>query len=1215
MIKNYSHLTLTQPTFWGNWAPATRNWWFVNKKLGVPVSGTGAWKLAHKIDLLPIFEGAFATMPHLAIHLLGHFEVMLDNQPALRFRTDKMCALLAYLTVEAERSHRREMLAGLLWPEFLEADARHNLSQTLWRLRELLGTGDPPYFLATRQTLRFNPASDATVDVAAFQTGVAVVARCSPEQLSADDARTLTQAVALYRGEFLSTPLQVNSQAFEEWQLFTQMHLHLLALEALDTLGQYHAAQGEFAQVATYARRQIELDPLREAAHRQLMMALARAGRLPEALAQYADCTALLARELGIAPAPETTALYEQLRAGGHVDEDRTQRPGSRPGTGPLVAPPPTFVGRAPELTALDEALARTLAGQGQVRFVTGDAGSGKTALLTTFARRALAAHTELLVLNGAGNAYTGLGDPYWPFLEMLRQLSAEVPGSPFLVQPQAARLATCRPATRAALTAGAPGLLHWLTAVATFSASPAPPPPNLTNFLTRALTAVAEAHPLVLIVDDMQWADQESRNLLLHLGRRLVGQRILILGAARADALDQSLPAADAAPQPLMTLYNELRRYLGAIQLDLAQAEGRPFINALLDSEPNRLGEAFRETLYRRTGGHALFTTELLSGMQVRGDLVRDARGFWVASERLAWDALPARVEGVIAERIGQLLPDWQTLLTVASVEGDEFTAAVVADVLGLSEAEVCRRCSGALARQHNLLVPLGVQPVGETGLARYRFRHLLFQQYCYAQLDAVEQARLHLRVGHMLETLYGARAPEIALALARHFELGGETATAVAYLLQAGQRATRLAATEEALHLLTHGLTLLKQLAKSPARDQQETKLHLALGSALLAQGWDTDERAQTSARAYALGQHAGDLGQVARSLVMMADAAIGRGQLPQLAAIGEQLQALAQHPHVVASAPLAAQLTLYVDYVWGSRYFFRGDLPEARRHLTCVSNTPDTPPDTLVETNLRVIGQTFLIYVLWLLGYPDQALACSQRVLATTRDLEYALLLQFALSIGAVGVRYLRREPRAMQAALHQLAARDAASHAVILQPWVMLFTGWLRAVDQHDAEGLDLMHQAVQSLEEANSQRGILLQYNLLMDGYLALGQADAALAHLDPMLDIMNATELRNAEAEFRRLKGEALRALDQPDAAEACFQRALSVARAQSAKAWELRAALSLCRLYQATGQATQLAAARAQLAEVYGWFTEGFATGDLQEAAALLAETGADAV
>jgi adenylate cyclase len=509
---------------------------------------------------------------------------------------------------------------------------------------------------------------------------------------------------------------------------------------------------------------------------------------------------------------------------------------------------------------------------------------------------------------------------------------------------------------------------------------------------------------------------------------------------------------------------------------------------------------------------------------------------------------------------------------------------------------------------------VPVGVRHVGAQAgahaLARYRFRHLLFQRYFYDRLDAVERAQLHLQVGQTLETLYRERAREIALALARHFELGGDVAKAAVYLLHAGQRANRLVATEEAVRLLTRGLTLCQQLPLSPARQQQAADLHLALGHALLAKGWDSDERAEASARAYALGQRAGDLGQVARSLAMLAEAPMGRGQLSQLTAIGEQLQTLAQHPQVVASESLTARLALYVNYVWGSRYFFQGDLLAARQHLTSVPLALDTPSDTSVETYLRVISHVWLIYTLWLLGYPDQALVCSQRTLAAARDLEYALPLHLALSLGGLGARYLRREPRAMQATFTELAALEAEASLDVFEPWVMLFKGWLVAVDQHNADGLSLMQKAIQAWEDADSRGGVLLQYTLLIEGYLALDQAEAALAPLDAMLEFINATGFRAAEAEFVRLKGEALRALDQPDEAEVCFQRALAAARAQPSKTWELRAAMSQCRLYQATGQAMKSAAARAQLAEVYAWFTEGLDTADLQEAAALLSET-----
>ncbi len=741
-------------------------------------------------------------MAKLDIAVLGPFTVTLAGRPLTDFRTDKMRALLAYLAVENTQIHRRAMLAGLLWPELPEAAAHHNLSQTLFLLRQLLNdvSSVTPFLVTTRYTLYFNPQSDFSLDVAQFENGMAV--NVAPE--------VVAQAVAHYRGESLSDLWQGMSPAFEEWAILKRTHYHLLALDALEALADHYIARGMFDLAADSARRQIALEPLRETAHRQLMTALARAGRLPEALAHYTECIALLARELGLAPAPETTALYEQIRAM-RTPEQLLVLPPQPPLTDARLFKVP-FVGRTRELAQLDTALTAALCGQGQLRLITGESGSGKTALLAAFTARALAAQPDLLLLNSNGNAYTSSGDPYWSFLEMLRQLSAAPFGSPFLAQAQATRLEAARPATRAALTGAAPGLLHWL------NAAPETSPPPLTDLLTRALLAVTAVRPLLLVVDDAQWADRESLNLLLHLARRLAGRRLLLLVAARVDALEPGAPA-NAAPS-LATVYQELRHTLGAIQLDLTLADGRLFIDALLDSESNRLGEAFREALYRHTGGHALFTTELLQALQERGDLIRDASGFWIARERLLWTTLPARVEGVIATRIGQLLPDWQTLLTVASVEGDEFTAAVVADVLGWSEAEVCRLCSGALARQHRLLVPLGVQQVGETGLARYRFRHLLFQQYCYARLDAVEQARLHLQVGRALETHYADHAPDISLALARHFELGGAWDKAVTYLIHAGEHAGQLAATEEALRLLTHGLTLLQRLPDSPAR-----------------------------------------------------------------------------------------------------------------------------------------------------------------------------------------------------------------------------------------------------------------------------------------------------------------------------------------------------------------------------------------------------------
>ena len=223
---------------------------------------------------------------------------------------------------------------------------------------------------------------------------------------------------------------------------------------------------------------------------------------------------------------------------------------------------------------------------------------------------------------------------------------------------------------------------------------------------------------------------------------------------------------------------FAELKRYQGEIELSLDAedaADRRDFVDSLLDSEPNMLDEGFRAALLRRTDGQALFTVELLRAMRERGDLVRDAAGCWMPGPTLDWDALPARVEGVIAERIERLAADLRAALTVASVEGEEFTAEVVAQVRKEEARELVRRLSEELQREHRLVRAEGLRQLDARRLALYRFQHNLFQKYLYNGMDAVERAYLHEDVGNALEALYREQTDEVAVQLARHFEEAG--------------------------------------------------------------------------------------------------------------------------------------------------------------------------------------------------------------------------------------------------------------------------------------------------------------------------------------------------------------------------------------------------------------------------------------------------------
>jgi adenylate cyclase len=510
------------------------------------------------------------------------------------------------------------------------------------------------------------------------------------------------------------------------------------------------------------------------------------------------------------------------------------------------------FVARERELAQLQTFLDGALAGQGQVVFVTGEAGAGKTALVTEFARRAQDAHADLLVAVGQGDAQTGAGDPYLPFREVLGLLTGDVDAKlaqgaithenadrlrDFLrVSGQA--LVDLGPdligifvpgaglATRAGtFLAGRVGWLDRLDDLAerrTTAAGDTGPSPGSGQGLdqsrifeqyTNVLKALAAERPLIVVVDDLQWADAASIDLLFRLGRQIEDSRVLLIGTYRPD--DVAL-GRRGERHPLEPVLNELKRYYGDVWLDLAQSDaaaGRQFIDAYLDTEPNRLGEGFRQALFEHTDGHPLFTVELLRAMRDRADLVQDEQGRWLAGPSLDWSTLPARVEGVIEERISRLAEEMREALTVASVEGEDFTVQVIARVEVTNERQLVRRLTQELDKQHRLVQERGIERVGRQRLSLYRFRHNLFQRYLYNNLGESERAFLHEDVGTVLEELYGEQVDDIAVQLARHFSEAGLDDRALAYLIQAGDRAARQYANTEAIAHYTRALEIARR------------------------------------------------------------------------------------------------------------------------------------------------------------------------------------------------------------------------------------------------------------------------------------------------------------------------------------------------------------------------------------------------------------------
>jgi tetratricopeptide (TPR) repeat protein len=528
------------------------------------------------------------------------------------------------------------------------------------------------------------------------------------------------------------------------------------------------------------------------------------------------------------------------------------------------------FVARQAQLVELHTFLKRALESMGQVAFVVGEAGSGKTALVTEFASQTAATHDDLVVVMGNCNAQTGIGDPYLPFREILAQLTGDVEGKlaqGALTTEIARRLRVLARWSGNALVELGPDLINilvpgtvliaktgryvlgqagWLDKLKQLGERKSAGADGSTldqshifEQTTHVLKAVAEKSPLVLVLDDLQWADSASISLLFHLGRRIGESRILVLGAFRPEEV--KLGRAGER-HPLDKVLTEFKRYYGDVYVDLDQAEkdeAQRFVNDLLDLEPNRLGEEFRQAMVRHTGGHPLFAVELLRAMQEQGDLEKDNEDCWVERARLDWEALPPRVEGVIEERISRLEAGLREILIVGSVEGVEFTAEVIARVRSVDERRLVHSLSNVLDKQHNLVISQGIQRFGFQPLSFYRFRHSLFQKYLYNCLDAVEKNYLHEDVGKALEALYGEQVDEIAVQLAWHFQEANITEKAITYLGQAGEQASQRFANQEAIDHFRRALKLLEKRPPDASRQRTACELSEKLGDKMMLTG----------------------------------------------------------------------------------------------------------------------------------------------------------------------------------------------------------------------------------------------------------------------------------------------------------------------------------------------------------------------------------------
>jgi predicted ATPase len=862
---------------------------------------------------------------------------------------------------------------------------------------------------------------------------------------------------------------------------------------------------------------------------------------------------------------------------------------GEAPEFPPPLTPGP-LVGRRGEVEAIEQWHQRAAQGTRQLVFLSGEAGIGKTTVVEMVLAR-LGTESGVRIARSQCVEHYGEGEPYLPLLEALGQLSRG---------PQ-------HPTVLAVLRRYAPLWLGQLLGVLSEAelahlqrqvqgATAA----RMLRELAEVLEVLTAEVPLVLVLEDLQWSDHATVEALAYVAQRRGPARLLVLGTYRP--VEVALRA-----HLLRGLVQELcgRGYAVERRLELLTSEE---VTAYMSG---RLGGPVAAPLaafiLERTEGHALFLVNIVEHLVGQGVVVR-REGQWTlqdgAEAQVA--SLPEGLRQLLVRRLEALPPEERRLLEAASVVGERFTVAAVAAGSQAPVEDVEAVCEGLAAQRHFLDdIGLGEWPDG-TSSGRYQFTHALYRQVLYEGLGTVRRMQLHRRIGVRLEAGYGAQAGEIAARLAVHFERGGDVQRAVQYWQQAGENAAQRNAYPAAIAALRTGLALLALLPESAERTQRELALQLILGELLMvARGMASHEAGEAYGRAHALCQQAGEPRHLFRALWGLIGFHNGHGRLRTGEELGRQLFDLAQRQH----DPVLVQAS---HVIVGGNALYLGNLVAARAHLEQGLDLAAGPPSSpLFAGGLhpRLTSYAWILRPLWQLGYADQAQKRCQEALALSQHLGHTPSLAL-VAFFATALAQLRRDAAATYAradALMTLA--DTQGLALRLEQGRML-RGWARAMQGEAAAGVADIRQGLVASQGVGPETLRPHWLALLAEAYSAAGQPEAGLTVLDEAFTLVATTEARWWEAELSRLKGVLLLQLPSPEVsrAVACFQQALAVACQQQAKALELRAALSLSRLWQQQGQR---AAARDLLAPLYAWFTEGFDTPDLQEARAFLAELG----
>ncbi|HSJ86886.1 MAG TPA: AAA family ATPase [Anaerolineales bacterium] len=1087
----------------------------------------------------------------LQARLFGGFSLSYDNMAITGINSARLQSLLTFLILHAGSPQSRQQVASLFWPDASEAQARNNLRQFLFQLRQALP--DPDRFLQVdTNTIFWKTDEKQIVDIWLFTRALKDADLYNQRGDKSLQRVALEQAVSIYRGDLLPS-------SYEDWIDPEREELRSQSKNAHRKLIQLLEMQREYEHGLTVAQRLLSLDPLDERTYVTLIRLHALNDDLSGARRVYQNAVDTLQRELDVEPSESLRSTYQRLQHAPQADSVQGENSESFVASFRLV-------GREPEWQQIQADWKRAVGGDAHLVLITGEAGIGKSRLaeeLFNWARRQGFATAYSRSYGVEGRLSLG------PVTDLLRSQN---------IRPHLTSLDNV-----------------WLTEIARLLPEILVENPQLAHpmpiseygqrqlfFEALACAIHASPHPLLLWIDDLHWADQETLEWLHFLLRFKPHDALLIVGTARSE---------ESPPEhPVSLLARQLRMEEKTSSIELSPLDAAETAKLASEVQGSALGEMDILRLFHETEGNPLFVVETVRAQVAGSVAVETDRGNPSTSDDT--HPPPPRVHAVIVGRLIQLSPQARSVAEIGAVIGRAFPLDLLLQAGRENEETVVSALNELwqkrIVREHSVNI--------------FDFTHDKLREIAYSEISAPKRRLIHRNIAQALQNLHTEDLEPISGQLAVHYERAGLIQRALAYYEKAAIWAQHIFAHREAIRLLLNALELLETLPPSRELDEQELALQTYLGISMVStEGYGAPEVLKVYRRARQLCEQ---LEKPVSSPILraLAIAHLQRTEFEKAFVIGNELLARAEQEqdnmlfvegHYILGVTLSWQGAFNKSCWHLEQAIAQYDPERAHVHIAMYSQDPKA---------ICLVRQAFDLACL---GYPDQANQASESSQAYALQLSHPFTRAYIMCWDTLHYHY-RLEIQKTRELSERTINFCSEYQLAFWHSMALVLHGWALA-EQADFEiGINEMEKGIYEFQSAGVAFIVPYYRGLLAEQYGRNGNVQKGLTLVNGEIAQVGVSGEKWCEAELFRMKGELLRMQGEINEAEIAFRRAIAIAHGQEAKLLELRAALSLARIWPTHSCPTEV---RQLITSLYQWFSEGFDLPDLVAARALIEE------